>query len=140
METLFPRLVFNFIYECLNLTNLRRKVRLCKAHYSNTNRLQQAGGDRPAVLELADGYCTFLQRPVRLLKASECQIGFHVESSFTAILIYNTASSFRILILCCRSVCITHCSLDADAIRKTIKKVINCRKTTNVLNLLGFCG
>jgi hypothetical protein len=35
---------------------------------------------------------------------------------------------------------VLYCSLAADAIRKTIKKMISCRKTTNVLNRLGFCG
>ena len=34
----------------------------------------------------------------------------------------------------------TYCSLDADAIRKTIKKMISYRKTTNILNWLGSCG
>jgi hypothetical protein len=34
----------------------------------------------------------------------------------------------------------TYCSLDADAIRKTIKKVMECRKTTINLKRHGFCG
>jgi hypothetical protein len=33
-----------------------------------------------------------------------------------------------------------NCSLAADAIRKTIKKVMNCRKTTINLKRHGFCG
>ncbi len=36
--------------------------------------------------------------------------------------------------------CPTYYSLAADAIRKTIKKVMTCRKTTINLKRLGFCG
>ena len=35
---------------------------------------------------------------------------------------------------------LTYCSPAADAIRKTIKKVMNCRKTTINLKRHGFCG
>ena len=34
----------------------------------------------------------------------------------------------------------TYCSPAADAIRKTIKKAMNCRKTTINLKRHGFCG
>jgi hypothetical protein len=34
----------------------------------------------------------------------------------------------------------TYCSPAADAIRKTIKKAMNCRKTTITLKRHGFCG
>ena len=35
---------------------------------------------------------------------------------------------------------ITYCSLAADDIRKTIKKIMNCRKTTIDLKRHSFCG